>query len=56
MEQQFFADSYNSIKYVGNKMPEKSSFILNSFFNKGFAVSIVSKIEVLGFSGNDNEL
>ena len=56
MEQRFLADSNTIIDYVGNKMPERTSLVLDNYFNDGFFVSIVSKIEVLGFNGNEGEL
>mgnify|MGYP003508217894 CR=1 FL=1 len=56
MEQRFLADSNTIIDYVGNKMPEKASLVLDDYFNEGFTLSVVSKIEVLGFNGNDDEL
>lgn len=56
MEQRFLADSNTLIDYVGNKIPEKASLVLDEYFNAGFTVSIVSKIEVLGFNGNEAEL
>ena len=56
MEQRFLADSNTIIDYIGNKMPEKASLVLDGYFNEGFTLSIVSKIEVLGFNGNDDEL
>lgn len=49
-------DSNTIIDYVGNKIPEKPALVLDGYFNDGFAVSIVSKIEVLGFNGNGTEL
>jgi hypothetical protein len=56
MEQQFLADSNAVIDYIGNKIPERASLVLDRFFNEGFTISIISKIEVLGFNGNEGEL
>lgn len=56
MEQRYLADSNTIIDYVGNKMPNSASLILDNYFNEGIAISIISKIEVLGFDGNASEL
>ena len=56
MEQQYLVDSNTIIDYVGNKMPDKSLQILDTFFNDNFSLSIISKIEVLGFNDNSDEL
>ena len=56
MEQQFLADSNTIIDYIGNKLPERASLVLDGYFDEGFTLSIVSKIEVLGFNGNEDEL
>ena len=56
MEQRFLVDSNTIIDYVGNKMPEKASLELDGYFDGGFSVSIVSKIEVLGFNGDEGEM
>jgi predicted nucleic acid-binding protein len=56
MEQQYLADSNTIIDYVGNKMPVKASIILDGYFDVGLTISIISKIEVLGFNGNADEL
>lgn len=56
MEQRYLADSNIIIDYVGNRMPDKALHILDVYFNDNLTISIISKIEVLGFNGNDNEL
>ena len=56
MEQQFLVDSNTIIDYVGNKIPEASSLILDTYFNDNLSVSIISKIEVLGFNDNYEEI
>lgn len=56
MEQQYLVDSNTIIDYVGNKMPDKSLLILDGYFNDNFSLSIISKIEVLGFNDNSDGL
>ncbi len=56
MEQQYLADSNTIIDYISNKMHDKASLILDGYFNDNLTISIISKIEVLGFNGEDDEL
>ncbi len=56
MEQRYLADTNTIIDYAGNKMPDKALLILDGYFNDNLTISIISKIEVLGFNGNDSEL
>ena len=56
MEQRYLADSNAIIDYVGNKMPDKALAILDDYFNDNLTISIISKMEVLGYNGNANEL
>ncbi|MEO6228949.1 MAG: type II toxin-antitoxin system VapC family toxin [Ferruginibacter sp.] len=56
MEQRYLADSNTIIDYVGNKMPDKALVVLDSYFNDNLVISIISKIEVLGFNGDVSEL
>lgn len=56
MEQQYLADSNCIIDYVGNKLPEKAALVLDGYFNVGFTISIISKIEVIGFNLQYDEL
>lgn len=55
MEQQYLADSNTLIDYIGNKMPDSSLLILDSYFNNKLTISIISKIEVPGFNGDPEE-
>jgi predicted nucleic acid-binding protein len=56
MEQRLLADSNTIIDYVGNRLPEQSASWLDSHLNKVFSVSIISKIEVLGFNAENDDL
>jgi hypothetical protein len=56
MGQRFLIDSNTIIDYTGSKMPEKALQKLDSYFNEDLNISIISKIEVLGFNAPENEL
>ena len=56
MEQRYLADSNTIIDYVGNKMPDTALLVLDGYFDDNLTISIVSKIEVLGFNGEEDEL
>ena len=49
-------DSNVIIDYVSNRIPEKIAKDLDIYFNRNFSVSIISKMEVLGFNTLDYEL
>jgi predicted nucleic acid-binding protein len=56
MGMNMLVDSKEIIDYVSNRIPEKSAKQLDIYFNSNFSVSIVSKIEVLGFNTQEYEL
>ena len=56
MEQRYLADSNTIIDYIANKMPDKALLVLDGYFNDNLVISIISKIEVLGFNGEVSEL
>ena len=56
MGMNMLVDSNVIIDYVSNRIPEKSAKQLDIYFNSNFSVSIVSKIEVLGFNTQEYEL
>ena len=56
MEQRSLADSNTIIEYVGNKMPGKTLMALDKYFNQYLALSIITKIEVLGFNEEEDQL
>jgi len=56
MGMNMLVDSNEIIDYVSNRIPEKSAKQLDIYFNSNFSVSIVSKIEVLGFNTQEYEL
>jgi len=52
MEQQYLIDSNAVIDYLAGKLPEKGMEFLNIVVNQTPIVSVITKIEVLGFPGN----
>jgi predicted nucleic acid-binding protein len=56
MGMNMLVDSNVIIDYVSNRIPEKSAKQLDNYFNSNFSVSIISKIEVLGFNTQEFEL
>jgi predicted nucleic acid-binding protein len=56
MEQRYLADSNTIIDYVGNKMPQTALRTLDGYFNDSLNLSVITKVEVLGFNGNENEM
>ena len=56
MAQQYLADSNTIIDYIGNKMPDKAMQVLDEYFNSSLIISVISKIEVLGFNDQEEEL
>ena len=56
MGMNMLVDSNVIIDYVSNRIPEKSAKQLDIYFNSNFSVSIISKIEVLGFNMQEFEL
>ena len=56
MGMNMLVDSNEIIDYVSNRIPEKSAKQLDIYFNNNFSVSIISKIDVLGFNTQEYEL
>jgi predicted nucleic acid-binding protein len=51
MGPQFLLDSNALIDYTGGRLPSSSALKIDGFLNEAFYLSIVVKIEVLGFRG-----
>ena len=49
MEQQYMIDSNTVIDYLAGKIPENGMRLLNQIVNQTPNVSVITKIEVLGF-------
>ncbi len=56
MEMRYTFDSNTVIDFVANNIPDKSINALENILRDGLNVSIIVKIEVLGFDGNDFEM
>lgn len=50
MEQRYLIDSNVIIDYTSNRLPQKGSDFAEKIFNTDFLISVVVKIEVLGFN------
>ncbi len=50
MEQQFIIDSNSIIYYLGNQFPVNGVQLMNTIIDAGPKISVISKIEVLGFN------
>ena len=50
MGPQFLIDSNVVIDYTGNKLDDKASAFVENIFNTGFNISVIVKIEVLGYN------
>jgi predicted nucleic acid-binding protein len=50
MEPGYLIDSNVIIDYSANRLPQKGSDFVERIFNNGFQISVIVKIEVLGFA------
>ncbi len=50
MGQQFLIDANVIIDYTANKLNDKASAFVENIFNTGFNISVIVKIEVLGYN------
>ncbi|MDA3818429.1 MAG: type II toxin-antitoxin system VapC family toxin [Prolixibacteraceae bacterium] len=51
----YLIDTNVAIDYIGETLPEKALNELDSFFDKKFYISIINKIELLGFKDIKDE-
>jgi predicted nucleic acid-binding protein len=49
--QKYLIDTNVAIEYFGETLPEKALAMLDDIIDRQFFVSIINKIELLGFSG-----
>jgi predicted nucleic acid-binding protein len=56
MGQRYLIDSNTIIDYTSSRIPLEALKQLDIYFNEELNVSIISKIEVLGFNAPENEL
>ena len=56
MGQKYILDTNTVIDYVGDKLPQISALAMDKLVNEELNISIVVKIETLGFNGEDSEM
>ena len=55
-ESEYLIDTNVAIEYIGASLPEKALSKLDTIINSQFYISVINKIELLGFSGlTENE-
>lgn len=56
--QEYLIDTNVAIEYIGETLPEKALSMLDGMIDGRFYISVINKIELLGFSGitEDEEL
>jgi predicted nucleic acid-binding protein len=56
MGQRHILDTNTVIDYVGDKLPQDSAFVMDKLVNDALNVSIIVRIETLGFNGEKSEM
>ena len=56
MGQKYILDTNTVIDYVGDKLPQISALAMDKLVNEELNISIIVKIETLGFNGEDYEM
>ena len=56
MGQKYILDTNTVIDYVGDKLPQISALAMDKLVNEELNISIIVKIETLGFNGEDSEM
>jgi predicted nucleic acid-binding protein len=56
MGQRYILDTNTIIDYVGDKLPQDSALIMDRLVDEELNVSIIAKIETLGFNGEESEM
>lgn len=56
MGQRYILDTNAVIDYVGDKLPQNSALLMDKLVNDELNISIIVKIETLGFNGEDSEM
>lgn len=55
MEQEYLIDTNTAIDYMGEKLPVQALDFLDSIIDRQYYLSIINKIELLGFKGISEE-
>ncbi len=56
MGQRYILDTNTVIDYVGDKLPQDSVLAMDKIVNDEFNISIIVRIEALGFNGEEAEM
>lgn len=56
MGERYLLDSNTIIDYIGELIPEKAAIVLDRFFDEELHVSVISRIEVLGYNGKASDM
>ena len=56
MGERHLLDSNTIIDYIGELIPEKAAIVLDRFFDEELHVSVISRIEVLGYNGKSSDM
>lgn len=56
MAQRYILDTNTVIDYIGDKLPQNSALAMDKVVNDELNISIIVKIETLGFNGEDSEM
>ena len=54
-KKRYLIDTNIAIEYIGDTLPEKALYFLDSIFDSQFYISVINKIELLGFSSITKE-
>jgi predicted nucleic acid-binding protein len=56
MGQRYILDTNTVIDYVGDKLPQDSALTMDRLVDEELNISIIVKIETLGFNGEESEI
>jgi predicted nucleic acid-binding protein len=56
MGQRYILDTNTVIDYVGDKLPQNSALAMDKLVNDELNISIIVRIETLGFNGEESEM
>jgi len=56
MGQRYILDTNTVIDYIGDKLPQDSALAMDKLVNDELHVSIIVRIETLGFNGEESEM
>ncbi len=54
-KEKYLIDTNIAIEYIGETLPEKALYLLDSIFDNHFYISVINKIELLGFASITKE-